>query len=60
MTWRDAACIRLKEKSTPGLRPMEGSLARAATATPLRTLVPAEGRHDRARWNSFELPAETD
>jgi hypothetical protein len=36
------------------------SLMRAATATVLRKLVPAEGRFERAGWNPFEQPAEAD
>ena len=46
--------------ATLGLRQMDGSLMRATTATHLRKLVPADGKFERAGWNTFELPAEVD
>ena len=55
-----AACAWSKDQSSLGLRQAEGSLSRAATASILRKLVPADGKFDRAGWNTFELPAETD
>jgi hypothetical protein len=38
----------------------DGSLTRAATASHRRKLVPANGKFERAGWNPFERPAETD
>ncbi len=55
-----AACMWSKDQAALGLRQAEGSLANAATATLLRKLAPAEGHFERAGWNPFELPAETD
>lgn len=55
-----AACTWSKNETAPDLRQMEGSLVRATTASLLRKLVPAEGRFDRAGWNPFEQPLETD
>lgn len=55
-----AACMWSKDQAALGLTQAEGSLANAATATILRKLVPAEGKFERAGWNTFELPAETD
>ncbi len=55
-----AACVWSENGSALGLRQAEGSLARAATATLLRKLAPADGHFDRAGWNPFELPAEVD
>ena len=39
---------------------LDWSLMRATTASHLRKLVPADGKFDRAGWNPFELPTETD
>ena len=55
-----AACAWSQNQAALGLRQTEGSLARAATATLLRKLVPAEGRFERAGWNPFEQPLEQD
>lgn len=55
-----AACVWSKDQYGLSLHQAGGSLSRAATATLLRKLVPAEGDFDRAGWNPFELPAETD
>ncbi len=55
-----AACVWSQDQAALGLGQMEGSLSRAATAAILRKLVPAEGKFERAGWNPFELPAETD
>jgi len=51
-----AACVWSKDQAALRLRQAEGSLARAATATLLRKLVPAGGKFDRAGWNLFEQP----
>lgn len=55
-----AACVWSKDQAALSLRQAEGSLSRAATASILRKLVPADGKFDRAGWNTFELPAEVD
>ena len=55
-----AACVWSKDLAALGLRQAEGSLSRAATASILRKLVPADGKFERAGWNTFELPAEVD
>jgi len=55
-----AACVWSKDQAALGLKQAEGSLSRAATASILRKLVPADGKFDRAGWNTFELPAEID
>ena len=55
-----AACAWSQDQAALGLRQMEGSLSRAATAALLRKLVPAGGRFERAGWNPFEQPAEAD
>lgn len=55
-----AACAWSKDQAALGLRQSEGSLSRAATASILRKLVPADGKFDRAGWNTFEMPAEVD
>ncbi|MBI5394917.1 MAG: hypothetical protein HZA91_06415, partial [Verrucomicrobia bacterium] len=55
-----AACVWSKDQAALGLRQAEGSLSRAATASILRKLVPADGKFERAGWNTFELPAEVD
>ena len=55
-----AACVWSQDQTALGLRQMEGSLSRAATAAILRKLVPAEGKFERAGWNPFELPTELD
>lgn len=55
-----AACTWSQDQAALGLGQAEESLARAATATLLRKLVPADGKFDRAGWNPFELPTEVD
>lgn len=55
-----ANCAWSANQSALGMNQMDWSLQRAATASHLRKLVPADGKFDRAGWNSFELPAETD
>jgi hypothetical protein len=55
-----AACAWSQDQAVLGLRQMDWSLQRAATATLLRKLVTAGGRFDRAGWNPFEQPLETD
>jgi hypothetical protein len=55
-----ANCAWSQDQAALGMRQSDGSLMRAAMATILRKLVPAEGKFDRAGWNSFELPAEVD
>jgi hypothetical protein len=55
-----AACAWSQDQAALGLRQTEGSLSRAAMATILRKLVPAGGRFERAGWNPFEQPLETD
>lgn len=55
-----ANCAWSQDQVALGLRQMDWSLQRAATASNLRKLVPAEGHFDRAGWNTFELPAEVD
>ena len=55
-----AACVWSQDQTALGLGQMEGSLSRAGTAAVLRKLVPAEGKFERAGWNSFELPTEVD
>lgn len=47
------------DQATSDLRQMDSEMVRTAAATYLRKLVPAEGKFDRAGWNPFELPAET-
>ena len=49
-----------QDQAALGLKQMEGSLMRAAIASHLRKLVSADGKFERAGWNPFELPAETD
>ncbi|MFA6543600.1 MAG: family 20 glycosylhydrolase, partial [Limisphaerales bacterium] len=55
-----ANCAWSQDQAALGLWQGDGSLARAATATILRKLVPAEGRFERSGWNPFEMPAEPD
>ncbi len=55
-----AACAWSQDQAALGLQQMDWSLVRAATASQLRKLVPAEGQFSRAGWNPFELPAEVD
>jgi len=55
-----ANCAWSQNQAALDLRQMDWSLMRAATASVLRKLVPADGRFDRAGWNTFELPAEVD
>lgn len=55
-----ANCAWSQDQAALGLRQMDWSLMRAATASVLRKLVPAEGHFGRAGWNTFELPAEVD
>jgi hypothetical protein len=55
-----ACCAWSQDPGALGMRQMNGSLLRAATATVLRKLVPAAGDFSRAGWNPFELPAEID
>ena len=55
-----ANCVWSENQAGLNLRQNEGSLSRAATATIVRKLVPAEGRFDRAGWNTFEMPTEPD
>jgi hypothetical protein len=55
-----ANCAWSQDQAALGLAQMDGSLLRATTASYLRKLVPAEGRFERAGWNTFELPAEVD
>lgn len=55
-----AACLWTKGQSGTGLWQAKSPVARAATASLLRKLVPADGQFDRAGWNPFEAPLETD
>ena len=55
-----ANCAWSQDQTALGMRQMDGSLMRAATAAVLRKLVPADGQFERAGWNPFELPAEVD
>lgn len=55
-----ANCAWSQDAGALGLRQMDWSLQRAACASHLRKLAPAEGRFERAGWNPFELPAESD
>lgn len=55
-----ANCAWSQDQAALGLNQAEGSLSRTPTASILRKLVPAEGKCDRAGWNTFELPGETD
>lgn len=55
-----AGCAWSQDQAALGMRQMDWSLMRAATASHLRKLVPADGKFERAGWNSFEQPAETD
>jgi hypothetical protein len=55
-----AACAWSQNQAALSARQMDGSLLRAATATILRKLVPADGKFKDAGWNPFELPAEVD
>ena len=55
-----AGCAWSQDQAALGMKQMDWSLMRAATATHLRKLVPAGGRFDRAGWNDFEQPRETD
>jgi hypothetical protein len=55
-----AACVWSKDQAALGLRQAEGALPRAATASILRKLAPADGKFDRAGWNTFELPSVID
>ncbi|MCY2987217.1 MAG: family 20 glycosylhydrolase [Planctomycetota bacterium] len=55
-----ANCAWSQDQTALGMRQMDWSLMRAATAAVLRKLVPADGKFERAGWNSFELPAEAD
>jgi hypothetical protein len=55
-----ANCVWSQDQTALAMRQCDWSLMRAATATALRKLVPAEGRFERAGWNSFEQPAEVD
>jgi len=54
-----AACVWSKDQTALKLKQAESSLVRTATASLLRKLVPAEGKFERAGWNPFELPSET-
>jgi hypothetical protein len=49
-----------QSQTSLGLRQMEWALMVGATASHLRKLMPAGGLFERAGWNSFEMPAETD
>lgn len=49
-----------QDQAALGLRQMEWALMVGATASHLRKLMPAKGIFERAGWNSFEMPAETD
>jgi hypothetical protein len=55
-----ANCAWSQDQLALGLRQSDGALMLAATASLLRKLVPAGGQFDRAGWNTFELPTETD
>ncbi len=55
-----ANCAWSKDQAALGMRQCDWSLMRAATAAILRKLVPAGGAFERAGWNTFEMPAETD
>ena len=55
-----ANCAWSQDQAALGMRQMDWSLMRAATAAVLRKLVPADGQFERAGWNPFELPAEVD
>lgn len=55
-----AACAWSDDQSALSLNQAKDTLARAATASILRKLVPAGGNFERAGWNTFELPRETD
>ena len=55
-----AACAWTEDPAALGMRQYDGSVMRAATATHLRHLVPADGKFERAGWNPFEQPAESD
>lgn len=55
-----AACMWSQDQAALGLRQAEGSLARAATASVLRKLVPSGGAYRDSGWNPFEMPAEPD
>ena len=49
-----------QSQTSLGLRQMEWALMVGATASHLRKLMPAGGEFERAGWNTFEMPAETD
>ena len=53
-----ANCAWSQDQAALGMKQCDGALMRAATASHLRKLVPAEGKFDRAGWNVFEMPAE--
>lgn len=55
-----AACMWSQDQAALGLRQAGGSLARAATASVLRKLVPSGGAYRDSGWNPFEMPAEPD
>lgn len=56
-----AACAWSQDQAVLAMAQIvDSSLRRAATATCLRKLVPADGKFDRAGWNTFEMPAEID
>ncbi|MBI5821525.1 MAG: family 20 glycosylhydrolase [Verrucomicrobia bacterium] len=55
-----AACVWSKDQAALGLWQAEGSLSHATTASILRKLVPADGKFERAGWNTFEQPTEVD
>lgn len=54
-----AAAAWTRDPAAQNLRQMDSELVRATTASLLRKLVLAEGKFDRAGWNPFEMPAET-
>jgi hypothetical protein len=59
LSWA-ANCAWSQGQAALGMRQCEWGLMRAATASTLRKLVPANGNYERAGWNAFEQPAETD
>jgi hypothetical protein len=59
LSWA-ANCAWSQDQAALGMKQAEWQLMNSATATTLRKLVPANGNYDRAGWNAFEQPAETD
>ena len=55
-----ANCAWSQDQAALGLKQMDGTLMRAAIASHLRKLVPADGEFERAGWNPFEQPLEAD